>query len=72
MLDQLMEQNITLTMKKVRNFQYEICMKPPLGRKVLKLGLSGGALVVHVGGGYLNFLEFLDRKGMLSFPDSRH
>jgi len=49
-------------MRKVRNFQYEISLKQ---RKLVKLGLSGGALVVHVGGGYFDFLEFLDRKGLL-------
>ena len=57
-------------MRKVRNFQYEISPKPEC-RKVFKLGLSGGALVVHVGGGYFDLLEFLDRKGMLKSPGSR-
>ena len=33
--------------------------------KVIKLSLSGGQLVVKVGGGYFEFLEFLDRKGIL-------
>ena len=33
--------------------------------KVVKLGLSGGILVAKVGGGYFDFLEYLDRKGVL-------
>jgi hypothetical protein len=32
---------------------------------VIKLGLSGGMLVTNVGGGYYDFLEYLDRKGVL-------
>ena len=34
-------------------------------KKVIKLGLSGGILMVNVGGGYFDFLEYLDRKGLL-------
>ena len=33
--------------------------------KIVKLGLSGGMLVTKVGGGYYDFLEYLDRKGVL-------
>lgn len=33
--------------------------------KVIRLSLSGGKLVVNVGGGYFDFLEYLDRKGVL-------
>ena len=36
--------------------------------KIIKLGLSGGQLVVKVGGGYFEFLEYLDRKGVLLAP----
>jgi hypothetical protein len=32
---------------------------------IIKLGLSGGSLVVKVGGGSMDFLEYLERKGVL-------
>jgi hypothetical protein len=38
--------------------------------KVIKLSLSGGQLVVKVGGGYFEILEYLDRKGLLR-PDQK-
>lgn len=74
-----MEQNIRLSLKKVKDCVYEIQVplnstlsqrsnslpSSQLITKVVKLGLSGGLLVAKVGGGYFDFLEYLDRKGVL-------
>ena len=35
-------------------------------QRIVKLGLSGTSLMVRQGGGYSDFLEFLDKKGMLT------
>ena len=50
------------------NSQASTDQNPQYLTKVIKLGLSGGQLVVKVGGGYFEFLEYLDRKGVLLAP----
>ena len=71
MLSSLLEQNMRIPIKKIKDFVYEIQLqnfqqpdKPTV--RILKLGLSGSSLVVRQGGGYYDFLEYLDRKGFLS------
>ena len=34
--------------------------------KMIRLGISGDRLMVRSGGGYLDFIEFLQRKGFFS------
>lgn len=72
-----MESNIELKIRKQKDLIYEIQVPinsqisaeyPQYLTKVIKLGLSGGQLVVKVGGGYFEFLEYLDRKGILLAP----
>ena len=73
-----MESNIELKIKKQKDLIFEIQVPinsqvsneqcPQYLTKVIKLGLSGGQLVVKVGGGYFEFLEYLDRKGVLLAP----
>lgn len=72
-----MESNIELKIRKQKDLIYEIQVPfnsqtsveyPHYLTKVIKLGLSGGQLVVKVGGGYFEFLEYLDRKGILMAP----
>lgn len=68
-------------MTKVKDFVYQVLLPLPKSDtynrvyissqrpkemvKVVKLNLSGGLLMVNVGGGYFDFLEYLDRKGVL-------
>lgn len=59
-----------LPMAKVKDFIYEIQhantdQGRPISR-LIKLGLSGNALMIRQGGGYFDFLEYLDRKGFLN------
>lgn len=85
---QLLEQNIKLKMTKVKDFVYQVTLPVPQGDsyttsyyasqkpkelvKTIKLGLSGGMLVVNVGGGYFDFLEYLDRKGVLCSANEKN
>eukprot|EP00347_Sterkiella_histriomuscorum_P001704 403371000 len=65
----LEERNIPVKMIKIRDLVYEIVQSSQLNldqppkSKQLKFGLSGSELVVRQGGGYVNFLEYIDRHG---------
>ena len=70
---QLEEQNIHLPLRKLEDYSYELevlpnpwSQEPPLKTTMrLSLGLSGDQLIVRHGGGYYDFLEFLDKRGYL-------
>ncbi|CDW81579.1 UNKNOWN [Stylonychia lemnae] len=71
LLTQLGERNINLKLAKVKDLIYEIQIPtiqdeiPQIKTKLLKFGLSGNTLMVRLGGGYIDLLEYLDRQGFL-------
>ena len=70
-MGQFEEQNIKLPIAKVKDFVYELQFPNQYSNdkpvhRLVKLGLSGTTLMIRQGGGYTDFLEFLDRKGFLN------